>query len=222
MTRWTKRFLAPPRWSRIAAIVSCGVVLFLIYGIWFHVPMMEPNWAKIHMAHARFVLKDIVDLEREYFAKHGEYLPIPPTPTRRPGPKPMPWSSEDHARFRALGFRQGGFSSPCTFGVSVERQAFTAVAACQTYGDGNTDYIGYVAAPVGEIGVVGPFGRCSSTGVLVGEDRCATNTFGPCDAESRAPFRIHTPADGKETRECRIAPRQEEETAQPDAGMPHE
>ena len=123
-----------------------------------------------------------------YFEKHGAYVSAEPTPPEIPGAERAPWplAPDIHHGFNTLDFRPEG-AVRCRYGITADGAAFTAEVLCPL--DGGVAAWGYVQpAPGQPRGILGPFGRCSTRGVLIGRGPGShvLETVGPCDEQSAA------------------------------------
>ena len=171
---------SPIRWlaGGLLAIGILGVVVWASFDRFVHIAPKIPE-AVVNLAAIR-------TLEFMFFEKHGAYVSAEPTPAEIPGADRAPWpltAGMAHG-FNTLGFLPEG-AVRCQYGVSADGAAFTIEALCP-HGGGVAVW-GYVQpAPGQPRGILGPFGRCSTRGVLIGRGPGShvLETVGPCDEQS--------------------------------------
>ena len=113
-------------------------------------------------------LTEIAAAEESYFAKHGEYFSVDPYPIGSAGSTELDWDSSVEAShgFSVLGWKPAG-PVYCRSGVSAKADAFTVEMECDPEDSRRPVYLGIVRPPKGQRdGIVGPFGKCPTKGVI--------------------------------------------------------
>jgi len=163
--------------TAVGVVLGLGVIVFLATTY----PSIRGFSERARRSVSITQLKEIAEAEEAYFSKHGEYVSLEPYPRGTAGSAELDWESAADARdaFSVLGWEPTG-PVYCRFGVSAKADAFTAEMECDPEDSGEPVYVGIMRPSKGHRdGIVGPFGRCPTKGVVSSRSLERMATEGP-------------------------------------------